>query len=190
MKALVVDNGSTFVKELISLLQKVDVETSLVSRDSFKRGQESEYDFLVLSGGHLANTNVMENLHLYDEEIATIERSDKPILGICLGHQLIASVFGGEIQRADDKIRGVFPIAKVLEHPVLDSVGNLNVFEAHQYSVKKIRPPLISIAESKTGIEILGVDGRKIIGFQFHPEMNQAEDGGRQLVKNFIKIYT
>lgn len=190
MKALVVNNGSTFVKELTNLLQKIDVETSIVFREDFRTGQEAEYDFLVLSGGHLANTNVMENLHIYEEEVKVIKNTNKPILGICLGHQLIASVFGGEIDRADDKIRGVFPITKVFEHPILDSVGNLNVFEAHQYSVKRVRPPMLSIAESATGVEILGVEGKKIIGFQFHPEMNQAEDGGKQLVKNFIKIYT
>lgn len=189
MKALIIDNGSTFVKELTNLVQKLEVETDLVPRDSFRSGEESKYDFLVLSGGHLANTNVMENLDMYDEEIATIKNSDKPILGVCLGHQLIASVFGGEIYRVNDKIRGVFPMTKVCEHPILDSVGNLNVFEAHQYCVKNVHPPILSIAESATGVEILEIEDKKIIGFQFHPEMNQAEDGGKQLLKNFIKIY-
>ncbi len=189
MKALVIDNGSAFLKELVNLLQKVGVESEIVSRENFKAGQESEFDLLVLSGGHLANTNVMENLEIYTEELKVIKNSQKPILGICLGHQLIATAFGGEVYRISDKVRGVFPITETSNHPILEGVENLDVFEAHQYAVKTNNPPLVSIAKSENGVEILGVKERKIIGFQFHPEMSQGEKGGKQLIKNFIKIF-
>lgn len=189
MKALIVDNGSVFLKELENLLQKVGVESEIIRREDFKNGQESEFNFLVLSGGHLANTNVMENLELYTEESKAIKNSPKPILGICLGHQLIATAFGGEVYRISDKVRGVFPLTEITDHPILEGVENFDVFEAHQYAVKTTNPPLISIARSENGVEILGVKERKIIGFQFHPEMSQGEKGGKQLIKNFIKIF-
>lgn len=185
---MVIDNGSTFVKELVDLICVLKVEVDLVTRENFVSGQEAIYDFVVLSGGHLANTNVMENLEIYTEEIKVIKNSGTPILGICLGHQLIASAFESEVYRIKEKVRGVFPLTNVINHPIMEGVHKLDVFEAHQYAVRKVLAPLFSIAESKTGVEILGVSDRKIIGFQFHPEMNQSENGGKQFLRNFIKM--
>lgn len=190
MKALVIDNGSTFVRELVELIQGLRVEVDLIHRMDFTFGKEAPYDFVVLSGGHLANTNVMENLELYEEQVKMIKDSRIPIMGICLGHQLIASALGGEIYRLEKKVRGVFPITKVVDHQIMDGVQKLDVFEAHQYAVRKVVAPLFSIAESVFGVEVLGANDRKMVGFQFHPEMSQSETGGKQFFNNFIKIIT
>jgi anthranilate synthase/aminodeoxychorismate synthase-like glutamine amidotransferase len=114
-----------------------------------------------------------------------------PILGVCLGHQCIAQVFGGEVVRADKLMhgktsqihhqhRGVF---KDLAEPLLAT-------RYHSLIVKRDSLPdsLQVTAETDEG-EIMGLQHREfpIHGVQFHPESILTTEG-RKLLANFLRI--
>ena len=116
-----------------------------------------------------------------------------PILGVCLGHQCIGHVFGGEIVRAPRLMHGK-------TSPILhegDGVfhGLPNPFEATRYHSLVVRretfPAELEILAETSDGEIMGLRHRQfpIHGVQFHPESIMTEEGKR-LLANFLAIST
>jgi anthranilate synthase/aminodeoxychorismate synthase-like glutamine amidotransferase len=114
-----------------------------------------------------------------------------PLLGVCLGHQCIGEVFGGEIVRAPKLMHGK---TSAISHKGTGVFENLaNPFEATRYHslvVKRETLPqsLTITAESDDG-EIMGLQhrGLPIHGVQFHPESILTEEG-RKLLANFLRL--
>jgi anthranilate synthase/aminodeoxychorismate synthase-like glutamine amidotransferase len=113
-----------------------------------------------------------------------------PILGVCLGHQCIGHVFGGEVVRADRIMHGkTSPIVHEGDG-VFRSLPN--PFEATRYHSLIVRreslPPELAITAETAQREIMGLRHRRypIQGVQFHPESIMTEVG-KQLLLNFLK---
>jgi anthranilate synthase component 2/para-aminobenzoate synthetase component 2 len=114
-----------------------------------------------------------------------------PLLGVCLGHQCIGEVFGGEIVRAPKLMHGK---TSAISHKGTGVFENLaKPFEATRYHSLVVRretlPQSLTItAESDDG-EIMGLQhrGRPIHGVQFHPESILTEEG-RKLLANFLRL--
>ena len=112
-----------------------------------------------------------------------------PILGVCLGHQIIGQVFGGKIVQAKNLMHG--KISKI-KHSKKGLFKNIqNNFEATRYHSlvvdrKKFPEKLIITAETqnKTIMGLMHKD-YNIHGFQFHPESISTKVG-MKLIKNFI----
>ena len=113
-----------------------------------------------------------------------------PILGVCLGHQCIGHVFGGEVVRADRIMHGkTSPIVHEGDG-VFRSLPN--PFEATRYHSLIVRreslPPELEITAETAQREIMGLRHRRypIQGVQFHPESIMT-GVGKQLLLNFLK---
>ena len=113
-----------------------------------------------------------------------------PILGVCLGHQCIGHVFGGEVVRADRIMHGkTSPIVHEGDG-VFRSLPN--PFEATRYHSLIVRreslPPELEITAETAQGEIMGLRHRRypIQGVQFHPESIMT-GMGKQLLLNFLK---
>jgi anthranilate synthase component 2 len=116
-----------------------------------------------------------------------------PILGVCLGHQVIGQVFGGKVVRAPLPMHGkLSPISHVGSGVF---AGLPNPFEATRYHsliVDRAGWPnsLTITAETADGI-VMGLQHRErpLHGVQFHPE-SIASVGGHQLLGNFLRLAT
>ena len=114
-----------------------------------------------------------------------------PLLGVCLGHQCIGEVFGGEIVRAPKLMHGK---TSAISHKGTGVFENLaKPFEATRYHSLVVKretlPQALTItAESDDG-EIMGLQhrGLPIHGVQFHPESILTEEG-RKLLANFLRL--
>ncbi len=114
-----------------------------------------------------------------------------PILGVCLGHQVIGAAFGGKIIRAPKLFHGK---TSEIEHDgrgIFKSVPNpLTATRYHSLIVdrKSLPRELLVTAETRDAI-IMGVRHRKfkIEGLQFHPESVLTE-AGKQILKNFLAL--
>jgi anthranilate synthase/aminodeoxychorismate synthase-like glutamine amidotransferase len=113
-----------------------------------------------------------------------------PILGVCLGHQCIGHVFGGEVVRADRIMHGkTSPIVHEGDG-VFRSLPN--PFEATRYHSLIVRreslPQELEITAETAQREIMGLRHRRypIQGVQFHPESIMT-GVGKQLLLNFLK---
>ena len=112
-----------------------------------------------------------------------------PILGVCLGHQCIGDVFGGEVVRAPRLMHGK---TSMIEHDGKTIFAGLpNPFEATRYHSLIIRretlPDCLEISAETDQGEIMGVRHKQyqIEGVQFHPESILTESG-KDLLRNFV----
>ena len=113
-----------------------------------------------------------------------------PILGVCLGHQCIGDVFGGDVIRADRLMHGK---TSMIEHNGREIfAGVQNPFEATRYHslivARESMPACIQITAWTNEDEIMGLRHKDypIWGVQFHPESILTLQG-KNVLKNFLK---
>ena len=115
----------------------------------------------------------------------------KPILGVCLGHQCIAAVFGGEVVWAERLMHGKTSPVRHLATGVFAHLPN--PFEATRYHSLMVRretlPPCLEITAETAEGEVMGLQHREfpIHGVQFHPESILTADG-MKLLGNFLAV--
>ena len=114
-----------------------------------------------------------------------------PILGVCLGHQVIGEVFGAEVVQAERIMHGK---TSFIYHQGKDIFKNLaNPFEATRYHSLILKresfPDCLEITAETEEKEIMGVKHRQypVFGVQFHPESILSKEG-KKLLNNFLEI--
>lgn len=114
-----------------------------------------------------------------------------PILGVCLGHQCIGEVFGGNVIRASNLMHGKTSMIHHDKSAIF--TGLSNPFEATRYHSliveRKSLPSSLQVIAWTKDDEIMGLRHKKfpVWGVQFHPESILTKEG-KQLLKNFITI--
>ena len=125
------------------------------------------------------------------KEVISRFGSNTPVLGVCLGHQCIAEVFGGKVVRAARLVHGK---SSMISHDRTELFAGLpDPFEAgryHSLTVERASFPssLVATAESDDG-EIMGLQHRDfpIYGVQFHPE-SILTTHGKEILANFLAL--
>lgn len=185
-KILLIDNYDSFTYTLVFYFKELGFAVRVVKNDAFKNAKALEnWDFshLIISPG----PNAPSESKLSLKAIRHFKKSKK-ILGICLGHQAIAQVFGGTVERLPAprhaKVSPVFfKKDKIFK-------GLKNGFEAclyHSLHVKNCPKSLKILAHDKNGV-VMALRHKKypIYGLQFHPEAILSE-GGKKILSNFMK---
>ena len=114
-----------------------------------------------------------------------------PLLGVCLGHQAIGQVFGGDVVRADRLMHG--KTSPILHHGTGVFAGLPNPYDATRYHSLLVQrstfPAALEITAETAEGEIMGLRHREfpIHGVQFHPESILTLEGKR-LLKNFLAL--
>jgi anthranilate synthase/aminodeoxychorismate synthase-like glutamine amidotransferase len=114
-----------------------------------------------------------------------------PILGVCLGHQCMGHVFGGEVVRAGRLMHG--KTSPILHNGEGVFAGLPNPFEATRYHSLLVRretfPDVLEITAETAEKEIMGLRHRKfpLYGVQFHPESILTLEG-KKLLQNFLTL--
>jgi len=188
MKVLVIDNYDSFTYNLVQYLQELDAITLVYRNDavSIARLKGMRFDKAVISPGPGRPQDAGISCSFIKEFHSRV-----PILGVCLGHQCIGSVFGGNIIKAGEIMHGK---TSPIYHNKKDIFKNIkNPFIATRYHslvIEKETLPenLIVTAHTKNGI-IMGVKmkGFPLYGVQFHPESILTTDG-KPLLANFLKL--
>ncbi|MFH1691344.1 MAG: aminodeoxychorismate/anthranilate synthase component II [Candidatus Omnitrophota bacterium] len=124
-------------------------------------------------------------------EVVRVFKGKIPILGVCLGHQVIAYVFGGKIVRAKKLMHGK---TSLVYHKASDIFKGLpNPIEATRYhslvAAKDSLPKELELLAWTKDKEIMGLKHKQfaIYGVQFHPESIMTKHG-KQLLKNFLSL--
>ena len=114
-----------------------------------------------------------------------------PVLGICLGHQCIVDVFGGEIDRATRVMHGKVSMVYHDNRTLYDGLSN--PFSATRYhsliADERSLPDTLEISAYTSEGEIMGVrlKGHPVEGVQFHPESILTPEG-KKLLSNFLTM--
>jgi len=183
MKLLVVDNGTSFLQPLLKLLDEHEI--SVIAREALPEKAAASYGAIILSGGH--SLTVADHDREYANELDIIKNGSRPIIGVCLGFELIAYAFGATLHRLGEKEKGFVKIKVIHPHPILAGLSELEVYESHRWVIKDVKRPLVELAASHDGCEIVMHETKPIFGFQFHPEMFSDKTTGVQIMKNCLK---
>lgn len=189
MKLLLLDNYDSFTYNLFSVGQVVapNVQIEVIRNDKISLEQVAQYDKIMLSPGPGLPKDAGIMTQLIKEYAA-----QKPILGICLGHQAIGEAFGAQLHNLAQVYHGVATNAFIKGETnsyVFTGLSNeLKIGRYHSWVVAPTSLPreLIITAEDENG-QIMGMQHSKydVQGLQFHPESILTPDGA-QMLKNWI----
>jgi len=186
---LVIDNYDSFTYNLVQLFGEMDDVDLVVKRNdeiTLDEMKKLKPDRVCISPGPGRPENAGISSDLIRELGPKI-----PVLGVCLGHQCIAQVFGGEVVRADRLMHGKTSQIRHQHRGVFKNLAEpLEATRYHSLIVKRESLPdsLEITAETDEG-EIMGLQHQQfpIHGVQFHPESILTTEG-RKLLVNFLRI--
>jgi anthranilate synthase component 2 len=186
MKIILIDNYDSFTFNLYHYLSSLKTHVDVVRNDKItdKEIIKKNYNKIVISPGP-GNPNQSGNCL----KIVKSLYKKVPILGVCLGHQIIGQAFGSKIKQAKKLMHGKTSTMRSKKIGILRNLPSK--FEATRYhsliiDKKTLSNDLEITAETEDGI-IMGVKHKKynIHGVQFHPESIKTTIGIK-ILKNFI----
>ncbi len=182
-----IDNYDSFTYNLVQYFGELKQQVIIKRNDQINLQEISDLnpDHIVISPGPCTPNEAGVSL-------ATIERfaGKIPILGVCLGHQSIAQVFGANIIRADKVMHGKNSLIEHDNNGVFKGLNNpLDVTRYHSLMVQEASLPACFDVSARVvqSQEIMAIRHKEMVleGVQFHPESIRSEQG-LILLNNFI----
>ncbi|MGO9560977.1 MAG: anthranilate synthase component II [Acidimicrobiales bacterium] len=189
-RVVVIDNYDSFVYNLVQYLGELGAEPTVLRNDAATlptlRALEPEAVVVSPGPGRPVDAGISK------DAIEAFGEAGIPVLGVCLGHQCIGELYGGEIVRASEIVHGK---ASFVEHDGEGVfVGLPNPLEATRYHSLVVDPATVPdvltvSARTRDGL-IMGLRhvSFPIEGVQFHPESILTGEAGKQLLANFLSM--
>ena len=183
-----VDNYDSFTYNLFQYFSELGSDVHVWRNDSFKLKDIENYnpDLIVISPGPSRPENAG-----FSMEVVKTFAERYPILGVCLGHQVIGAVFGAKVIRAERIMHGktseVFhddkDLFKGVSNPVTATRYHSLILE------NETLPEIITVSARTERDEIMGIHVKNtlVFGVQFHPESILSVDG-KLLLKNALEM--
>lgn len=179
MKILVIDNtvdpASWGASEIVGLCTSTRPSCSVSVRRSIQNDlptQTETYTSLVLTGSLTSAEDRSPWTLALEDFIRHWVRSQRPLLGICFGHQILARAFGAAVGLSQIPERGWIEIIQKRTNPILRGLGTqFTTFGWHRDEVASVPSGFNCFAASKDcAIQGLEFEGLPVFGLQFHPE--------------------
>lgn len=180
---VLIDNYDSFTYNIVHCLEKLSCDVRVDEAKAI--GDLSLASHIIISPGAGKPNEAIESL-----EIIRKYKRVKPILGICLGHQCIAHIFGGRVEKGREPIHGKTSKVRFIPNELFVGCNQgFEVMRYHSLSVNFLGNELDAIAWSDEDKTIMAIKHKRypIYGVQFHPESILSECGER-ILGNFIKI--
>ncbi len=186
-RILVIDNYDSFVYTIVGYLRQMGAQTVVVRNDAVDFSVISSFDGVLVSPGPGTPADAGSSM----EVIRACATAGVPMLGVCLGHQALAEVFGGVVSHAPELMHGK---TSLVSHDGGSVLGGLpSPFTATRYHSLAVENPSVPAelevtATTANGI-IMGLRHRALPlhGVQFHPESVLTE-GGHRLLANWLEV--
>lgn len=185
MNIVIIDNYDSFTYNLSHQLKALGAQVDVVRNDAFQMSQLEPYDKIVLSPG----PGIPEEAGLLNDVIRHYA-GRKPILGVCLGHQAIAEVFGGRLENLRTVYHGVQTPTHIINHDYLfDHLPEtFEVGRYHSWVVSRSGlPDCLEVTAISDDGHIMSLRHRTydVRGIQFHPESILTPEGAR-ILQNWL----
>lgn len=187
MNIAIIDNYDSFTYNLSHLIKELGATVTVLRNDQFDMSDLHPYDKLVLSPG----PGIPSEAGLLMEVIRTYA-GVKPMLGVCLGHQAIAEVFGGTLINLSQVYHGVAtPGTQRGNDPIFKGLPQrITMGRYHSWAVSPDGlPDCLEVTAVSDDNQIMGLRHKTldIHGIQFHPESILTPDGPT-IIKNFLEL--
>jgi anthranilate synthase/aminodeoxychorismate synthase-like glutamine amidotransferase len=183
---LIIDNYDSFVHNIARYFVELGAGVHVVRNDEVT-GDDLRAKAIVISPGPCTPAEAGQSLAIVREQAGRL-----PMLGICLGHQVIGEAFGGMVVRARHPMHGDFSTVRHSGEGIFRGLpSDVTVGRYHSLIVEDVEDtPLKITARSEDG-EIMGLqhESLPIFGLQFHPESILTEHG-YDMLSNFLKDIT
>ncbi len=187
---LMIDNYDSFTYNIVQYCLELGANLKVIRNDELTVEEIKELNpqKIILSPGPATPNEAGVCLEVIEKFSDTT-----PILGICLGHQSIAQVFGGEVIKADKMMHGKTSQIEIVCEDILfkDLPKQMTETRYHSLTVNKNNLPDNIIVTSKSldddEIMSLRIRDKDVYGVQFHPESIMSEYG-HEILGNFLKI--
>lgn len=187
MKILVLDNYDSFTYNLVHMLRALGYTPDVIRNDKIDIDSVKSYDKILLSPG----PGIPDEAGIMKVVIQHYAPT-KSILGICLGHQGIAEVFGAKLFNIPKVLHGVTSQSQVVdatEYLFNDVSSNFQSTHYHSWAVvrESIPDSLHVTAVNEEGL-VMGLRHRHydVKGLQFHPESIMTPEGPK-MIENWLK---
>ncbi len=189
MNILVVDNYDSFTYNLVHYIESELSATDtiqVIRNNHVQLNTIEQYDKIILSPGPglpEEATNLLPVIH-------SAVQLQKPMLGVCLGHQAIAIYFGGELKNLPHPFHGVSTPIRIFNQSALykDIPPNISVGRYHSWIVSRENFPknlIIDAVDENQSIMSFHHTTLPVFAVQYHPESILTEYG-REIIKNFL----
>ena len=188
---ILIDNYDSFTYNLVHYFKEIGQDVLVFRNDQKKVEEIMELSpkFIVISPGPSTPSNSGICIELTKQ--VSLRRKRIPILGVCLGHQVIAESFGGKVIQSGEPVHG--KVSKIIhdKSKLFNKIDNpFNATRYHSLIVDPLSLPdcLKTTAWTESKV-IMAIEHKElpVFGVQFHPESISTESG-HQLLKNFLKI--
>ncbi|MDM5186541.1 aminodeoxychorismate/anthranilate synthase component II [Bacillus sp. DX4.1] len=187
---LMIDNYDSFTFNLVQFLGELGQELVVKRNDEITISdiEQMKPDFLMISPGPCSPNEAGVSMDVIRHFAGKI-----PIFGVCLGHQSIAQVFGGDVVRAERLMHGKTSLMHHDGKTIFADIPNpFTATRYHSLIVKKeTLPECLEVTSWTEEGEIMALRHKSlpIEGVQFHPESIMTSHG-KELLQNFIRSYS
>ena len=186
-KILVVDNHDSFVFNIVQYLDELGATTFVVKNDAIDPDFCKNFAGVVISPG----PGNPQNAGVSIDAVKYCDDAGIPILGICLGLQVIGAAYGAKISSAPELLHGR---TSEIAHNGTDLFQDIpNNFIATRYHSLAIEPDsipeVLQVTATSSDGTVMGISHRtkNIVGVQFHPEAVLTEFG-YELLANWLEL--
>jgi anthranilate synthase component 2 len=185
-KIVIIDNYDSFTFNLVHIVRELGYCIDIFRNDKISVEQVSAYDKIILSPG----PGIPDEAGILKSVVNQLG-SSKSILGVCLGHQGIAEVYGASLYNIANVLHGVtskLQVTDASERLFKGLPTHFNVTHYHSWAVKAETVPsdLEVTAINSDGL-VMAIAHKRldVRGVQFHPESIMTQYG-KEIIKNWI----
>ena len=185
IKVVVIDNYDSFTFNLVHYLESLSADVKVIRKDQVEEKHFDNIKHILISPGpgH-------PNEYTYLDKIIYQYQNSHSILGICLGHQYLASYYGSTLYNLKKVRHGISSELRVVDHEGLfkNIPKKFKIGHYHSWNVKTLSNDLTETALNNNGLNMAFRHKRlNIFGIQFHPESILTEHG-KEILKNWLLI--
>ncbi|WP_295101920.1 aminodeoxychorismate/anthranilate synthase component II [uncultured Microbacterium sp.] len=190
-RVLVVDNHDSFVHTLVGYLRELGADVALIEADTIDAAELAvmlpDFDALLLSPG----PGTPDDAGVSVDAVRLAARIRMPLLGVCLGHQVIGAAFGTTVSEAPELMHGM--VSPVTHDGSALFAGIPSTFDAGRYHSLALAetdlPGDVAVTARTASGTVMALEHIRlpILGVQFHPESVLTE-GGYRLLANWLEL--
>lgn len=191
---LLIDNNDSFTYNLVELLRRLQVGFSVVTIQDFEPSDIADFSHIIISPGPDVPRVYPKIYTMLQRYTDTLAFQQKPILGVCLGHQIIGDFFGARVFNLPSPRHGMLGqlhINSAINSKIFANLPlSFNIGLYHSWAVSSQNfPQDLQITATCQDNIVMAIQHKAlpIFGVQFHPESYMSAFG-QQILTNFSQI--